>query len=196
MSDSTQNFDLAARAVQTARAVANLAKDDELFRAAVDAFRAGDADSFLRLLDRIQVRPYCEDICRWFASKECVLECLELCGPPKVDISVEQITAATLQIARISANQQLMEQLADIVERRDPKDFKSFVQQQKLQDYCRVICHWVCTIRYSLICEILCGPVLDPPEINLAAQLSLERPSRNSPKTEISSGRSSTPQST
>jgi hypothetical protein len=172
MSDSTQNFDLAARAIQTGQAVARLAKDDATFRGAVDAFRAGDADSFLRLLDAIKARPYCEDICRWFASKECVLECLELCGPPKVEITVDQIAAATVEIARISANQQLMERLADIVERRDPKDFKAFVEQQKLQNYCRIICHWVCTIHFSLICEVLCGPILEVPERNLAVQLS------------------------
>jgi hypothetical protein len=173
MSDSTQNFDLAARAVLTGQAVARLANDDVVFRAAVDAFRAGDADSFLRLLDRFKAKPYCEEICRWFASKECVLECLVLCGLPKVDIDIEQIAAATVEIARISANQDLMERLADIVERRDPKDFKAFVEQQKLQNYCRIVCHWACTIHFSLICEILCGPRIELPERNLAAQLSL-----------------------
>jgi hypothetical protein len=173
MSDSTQNFDLAARAMRTGQAVASLAKDDAVFRGAVDAFRAGDADSFLRLLDRIQARPYCEEICRWFASKECVLECLELCGLPKADISVEQIAAATVEIVRLTADEELVERLADIIERRDAKDFKAFVEQQKLQNYCRIICHWVCTIHFSLICEVLCGPVLEVPERNLAVQLSL-----------------------
>ena len=48
MSDPTQNLDLAARAVQTGQAVARLATDDVTFRAAVDAFRAGDADSLDR----------------------------------------------------------------------------------------------------------------------------------------------------
>ena len=174
MSNFAQFSDLAANATQTGRAVARLAQDDVVFRAAVDAFRAGDSDSFLRVLDRIKARPYCEGICRWFASKECVLECLELCGLPKADITVEQIAAAAIQIARITADEELVERLADIVERRDPKDFKAFVQEQKLQDYCRIICHWVCTIRYTLICEILCGPDIELPERNLAAQLSLD----------------------
>ena len=141
MSDSTQTFDLAARAVQTGQAVARLAQDDVVFRGAVDAFRAGDADSFLRLLDRVKARPYCEEICRWFASKECVLECLELCGLPTVDLSVEQIAAAAVEIVRITADEELVERLADVVERRDIKQFKAFVQEQKLQAYCRIICH-------------------------------------------------------
>jgi hypothetical protein len=173
MSDPTQNLGLTARTTQTGQAMARLAKDETIFRGAVDAFRAGDADSFLRLLDRVKARPYCEEICRWFASKECVLECLELCGPPKVDLTIEQIAAATAEIVRISANEELVERLADVVERRDQKDFKAFIEQQKLQNYCRIICHWVCTIRFGLICEILCGPILEVPERNLVTQLSL-----------------------
>jgi hypothetical protein len=172
MSDSTQTFDLAARAVRTGQAVARLAQDDVVFRGAVDAFRAGDADSFLRLLDRIKARPFCEDICRWFASKECVLECFELCGPPTRDLTVDQIAAAAVEIVRITADEELVETLADVVKRRDAKAFKAFVQEQKLQAYCRIICHWVCTVRFELICEVLCQP-LEVPERDLVAQLSL-----------------------
>jgi len=80
MSDTTQNLDLATLAARTGVAVADLAKNDIVFRAAVDAFRAGDGDSFTRLLEQIDYLRYCEDICRWFASKDCVLDCLELFG--------------------------------------------------------------------------------------------------------------------
>src|ERR1700735_2397598 len=138
MSDSTQNSRTASRASRTAQAVAQLAKDDTLFRAAVDAFRAGDADSFLRLLDPLKARPYCEDICRWFASKESVLECIELCGPPTLPITADQVAAGAVEIARISAKPELMEVLADIVERRDTQAFKAFIADQKLQAYCRL----------------------------------------------------------
>lgn len=173
MSDPTQNLDLAARAVQTGQAVARLATDDVIFRAAVDAFRAGDTDSFLRLLTRVKATQYCEEICRWFASKECVLECLELCGIPKLDLTLEQIVAGTAEIARVSANQEAMERLADIVERRDTQSFADFVKQQKLQEYCRLVCHWACSIHFGLICEILCGPAIQVSERDLADQLVL-----------------------
>ena len=172
MSDSTQTFDLAGRYVRTGQAVARLAQDDAIFRGAVDAFRAGDAESFLKLLDRVKARPFCDDLCRWFASKQCVLDCLELCGPPTASLTVDQITGATVEIVRMTADEELVERLADIVERRDAKDFKAFVQEQKLQAYCRIICHWVCTVRYTLICEVICQP-LEVPERELAGQLSL-----------------------
>jgi hypothetical protein len=149
-----------------------LAKNDTVFRAAVDAFRAGDGDSFTRLLTEIDVLPYCEDICRWFANKECVLDCLELCGPATGNITVELVAASALQIARISQDEELVEQLADVVERRDIAGYRAFVAAQKLEAYCRLICSWVCTIRYSLVCEVVCTPE-EIPERELSAQLAV-----------------------
>jgi hypothetical protein len=170
MSDTNQN--LAATATQTARAVATLAQNDVLFRAAVDAFRAGDGDSFTRLLTDAKALAFCEDICRWFASKECVLLCLELCGPPTVDLGPEQVAAATAEMIRLSQDEELVEQLAGLVERRDASGWKAFVTKQKLGPYCHFICSWVCTIRYRLICEVVCQPY-DIPQRELADQLTL-----------------------
>ncbi|HEY2859733.1 MAG TPA: hypothetical protein VGJ21_15035 [Terracidiphilus sp.] len=170
MADSNQN--LAATATQTARAVARLASNDQTFRAAVDAFRAGDGDSFTRLLTEAKALSYCEEICRWFASKECVLLCLELCGPPSVDLGPEQVAAATREIIRLSQDEELVEQLASLVERRDGSGWKAFVAKQKLGVFCHFICSWVCTIRYRLICEVVCRPY-EVPERELDDQLAL-----------------------
>ena len=158
MSDTTQNLDLATLATRTGQAVARLAQDDTIFRAAVDAFRAGDGDSFTRLLTRAKALAYCEEICRWFASKHCVLDCLELCGPPTVDLALDQVVGATLAIAKITQDEEAVEELADLVARRDAAGFKAFIANQKLGAYCRFICSWVCTIRYALICEVVCTP--------------------------------------
>ena len=133
MSNTTQNLDLATLAGRTGLAVANLAKNDTVFRAAVDAFRAGDGDSFTRLLEQVDALPYCEEICRWFASKECVLECLELCGPATVEITAEQVAAAAVEIARISRDEELVERLADVVERRDVAGYRAFIASHKLE---------------------------------------------------------------
>ncbi|HWG21053.1 MAG TPA: hypothetical protein VG225_11045 [Terracidiphilus sp.] len=170
MSDANQN--LAVTATQTARAVARLASNDATFRATVDAFRAGDGDSFTRLLTEAKALGFCEEICRWFASKECVLLCLELCGPPSVDLGPEQVAAATAEIIRLSQDEELVEQLANLVERRDASGWKAFVAKQKLGPFCHLICSWVCTIRYRLICEVVCQPY-DVPERELADQLAL-----------------------
>jgi hypothetical protein len=170
MSDANQN--LAVTATQTAQAVARLASNETVFRAAVDAFRAGDGDSFTRLLTEAKALSYCEEICRWFASKECVLLCLELCGPPTVDLGPEQVAAATREIIRLSQDEELVEQLASLVERRDASGWKTFVAKQKLGPFCHFICSWVCTIRYRLVCEVVCRPY-DVPERELDDQLAL-----------------------
>lgn len=173
MSDTTQNLDLATLATRTGQAVARLAQNDTIFRAAVDAFRAGDGDSFTRLLTDAKAFAYCEEICRWFAVKHCVLDCLELCGPPTADLAVEQVAEATAAIARITQDEELVETLADVVERRDAAGFKAFIAAQKLGPWCRFICSWVCTIRYSRICEVVCSPE-DVPETELDDRLALE----------------------
>ena len=172
MSNTTENLDLATLAGRTGQAVATLSKNDTVFRAAVDAFRAGDGDSFTRLLEEVNALQYCEEICRWFASKECVLECLELCGPATVEITVEQVAAAAVEIARISKDEELVERLADVVERRDVAGYRAFITSQKLEAYCRLIYNWVCTIRFGLICEVVCTAE-EVPEKALSAQLAV-----------------------
>jgi hypothetical protein len=170
MSDPNQS--LAVTATQTAQAVARLASNETAFRAAVDAFRAGDGDSFTRLLTEAKALAYCEEICRWFASKECVLLCLELCGPPTADLNAEQVAGATKEIIRLSQDEELVEQLASLVERRDASGWKAFVAKQKLGPFCHFICSWVCIIRYRLICEVVCQP-FEVPERELDDQLAL-----------------------
>ncbi len=158
MSDLIQGQDLAARLIRTGRGLGRLAEDDTLFRAAVDAFRSGDAESFSRLLDRFQIGPFCEDTCRWFCSKECVLECIELCGPPEAEITVAQIPQFAEVIAKITGDEELIERLADAVERRDANSFKNLVKELKIERFCHLLCHWACYVRCRLICEVICQP--------------------------------------
>ena len=68
-----------------AEGIARLSENEESFRAAIDAFRALDGESLQALLERHGLLEYCRLICRWFCSKECVLLCLELCGPPRLE---------------------------------------------------------------------------------------------------------------
>jgi hypothetical protein len=172
MSDGIQGQDLAARLTRTGGAMGRLAEDDTLFRATVDAFRSEDAESFSRLLDRLQAGLFCEDICRWFCSKECVLECVELCGPPTGEIGVEQIPQFAELIAKITSDEELIERLADAIERRDPATFKALVKELKIERFCHLLCHWACGVRCRLICEVLCAP-RPVPQKQFVAELAL-----------------------
>src|SRR4051812_48174557 len=68
-----------------ANAMARLAEDEGVFRAAVDAFRAYDGESMAKLLERYELAQHCEIVCHWLRSKEAVVLCLELAGPPPLE---------------------------------------------------------------------------------------------------------------
>jgi hypothetical protein len=91
MNDPVERQELVTSLTLAAKAVGRLAEDDTVFRAAVDAFRAADAESFQRLLGKLKVGEDCQLVCFWLRSKECVLECIELCGVPREPVNVEQI---------------------------------------------------------------------------------------------------------
>ncbi len=142
---------------QAAEAIGRLAHHEDRFRAAFDAFRAQDADSFQRLLQESEIAERCHSVCGWFCSKECVLVCLDLCGPPPQEVpDLRQFAEA---VVRITGDEELVERLASAVSDRDADAFKALVDEQQLGHLCHLICHWVCSVRCRLICERICPPI-------------------------------------
>src|SRR6266581_9355591 len=107
--------------VRSAEAIGPLTRSEDVFRAAMDAWRAGDADSFQRLLGELEILPRCELVCGWLCSKDCVLECLELCGPPPE--RVPSLIEFAEVIGRVMADEEMVERLAEAVEERDASAF-------------------------------------------------------------------------
>src|SRR5439155_22115210 len=67
-------------------AIGKLAEQPEVFAAAAEAFRAGDAERFQDALARAGLLDRCHWICRWLCSKHCVFVCIKLAGdiePPR-----------------------------------------------------------------------------------------------------------------
>src|SRR5207302_272695 len=95
---------------------------------------------------------------RWFRTKETVLQCIEFCGLPNADITVAQIPKFAELVARIAADPKIAERLAGIVEKRDAAAYKAFVTELKVGPLCQFLCHWVCSIHWRLVCEIICEP--------------------------------------
>jgi hypothetical protein len=153
--------------------MSRLAEDDTIFRAAIDAFRAEDRDSFQRLLGQFEIRERCELICRWIRSKECVLLCFELCGPPSADeAGIEEIAEFAQIVARITGDEELVESLADAIQERDREGFQRLVGQVGAERFRHLLCHWACVIRYRLICEVVCA--LEPPPVrHFVSELSI-----------------------
>src|SRR5579864_3021466 len=112
MGDPAERQDVITSLSKGGNAAGLLAKDDTVFRAAVDAFRAADGESFQRLLANLKIVD-CELVCFWLRSKECVLECIEICGPPTVALTVDDVPKFAELVAKITGDEELIEQLAD-----------------------------------------------------------------------------------
>jgi hypothetical protein len=148
--------ELVEQFLEGARATSTFARDEDRFRALFDAYRAFDRDSFRRLLAEAEVLERCEVVCHWIGSKECVLLCLELCGPPPEELpSLREFAAVAV---RVATDEELVERLADAVSDRDPEAFRALVDELQVGQFCHLLCHWVCSVRGELICRVLCSP--------------------------------------
>ena len=150
-------------------AIGAFAADEDSFRALFDAFRAWDADSFQRLLRERNVIDRCELVCQWIRSKDCVLLCLELAGPPP-DGELPEPLAFAQVVERITRDEELVERLAAAVSERDGEAFATLVRELDIARFSHLLCHWVCVIRGRLICRVVCASE-PPPRIHLVDEL-------------------------
>src|SRR4051794_8714802 len=135
------------------RAMAALAKDEEVFRAVVDAFRAQDGESMARLLERHKVGVPCHVICRWLRSKEAVLLCLELAGPPPpLDAEPPDIQELAEVVAKLTSDEESLELMEAAVQDRDVAAWRELISRHKIERFSHLLCHWVCTVHYRLVC--------------------------------------------
>jgi hypothetical protein len=142
-----------------AKAMGVLAKDEEAFRAAVDAFRAQDGESMHLLLERHKLAERCELVCHWLRSKEAVLLCLELAGPPPVEnVEGPDVREFAEVVAKLTADEELVELMANAVQERDVSAWRELIDTGGLQRFSHLLCHWVCTVHYRLVCDVVCQP--------------------------------------
>lgn len=177
MADHTE--DLVPELTRQSAAMGALAKDPQLFQAAVDAFRAEQSEAFHAVLNKAGILVDCDLVCRWLRVKECVLRCIAICGPPVADLTVKDTPAFAQAVARIAADPKLAQRLADAVDSGKPDAFHAIINELKLQRLCHFICYWICQIRGRLVCEIVCSPVVVRPrplfgELLVAAQAVAE----------------------
>jgi hypothetical protein len=161
VNDQVERQDVISNLNKAGHAAGLLAKDDTTFRAAVDAFRASDAESFQRLLANLAITD-CDLMCFWLRSKECVLECIQLCGLPKEAFTIEDIPKFAELVAKVTADEELIEVLATTIQDRDVKGFASLIKKLQAERFCHLLCHWACIIRWRLVCEVVCRPARVP----------------------------------
>lgn len=175
MADESAERQLLTEVLAGAEAMAALAADDEVFRAAVDAFRALDGESMHALLERHGLVERCEVICHWLRSKEAILLCLYLAGPPPTEGEPPDPRELAEVVVRVTADEELVELLATAVQERDRDAWRELIEKQKLERFSHLLCHWVCVVYYRLVCEVVCQPVRIPrphliPELVAAGQ--------------------------
>nr|WP_310522177.1 hypothetical protein [Polymorphobacter sp.] len=168
MSDAIELSDVAEDIGGGGAAIMQLAKDADLFGAAIKAFRARDSELWAKVLDKAQLLGSCHRICEWVCSKECVRLCILLAGPPREPVTVEQIGPFTRVLRQLAEQPKLIEVLVKAVEAEDPRAFHAVVAELKAQAFAHLLCHWVCYVRCHLVCRVVCdGLRWDPGELVL-----------------------------
>jgi hypothetical protein len=158
MADRELDLDALRELLGQTDALARLVRTPDIFQATYAAYRAEDASAFQAALKRAELLIYCQPICHWLRIKECVLLCLELCGPPKAIDRAPDPRALIEGIVKITSDEKAVQQLAEAVHKRDSNAFHALITKFKLDPFCHLFCFWVCTIRYRLICEWICRP--------------------------------------
>ena len=156
MADQDFELDVFRDLLEEAGAIGQLAKGETSFAAAYEAFRAEDRKAFQTVLKRLKLVPKCHLVCEWIRIKECLLLCLKLCGPPKPVEKPPNPRVLAEAIVRITSDEKLVRQLVQILQKRDRAAFQRFVKAQKLEAICHLFCHWVCYVRYRLVCRWVC----------------------------------------
>jgi hypothetical protein len=172
MADQDFERDVFRDLLEEATVIDQLTKDERAFTAAYEAFRAGKAQELHAILDRLHLLPWCRLVCEWFRSKECIFLCLELCGPPR---AVERPNPRELAeaIVRITANETLVKHLVQVLEKRDSSAFQRIVTEYKLGPLCHLFCHWLCVVRYRVLCRWVCSlPRIERPDLAREIQLA------------------------
>jgi hypothetical protein len=166
MADRSFELDVLRDVLEEADTVGRLGRAEKSFVTAYEAFRSGDRKAFQAVLRRLGLASRCHLVCAWIRSKECVFRCFFLCGPPPTTLRPPSPRTLARAIVRITSDEKLVRQLAQAVDKGDRAAFQRIVRAHKLGPICHLFCHWVCYVRYRLVCRWLCDPdLLEPPDL-------------------------------
>ncbi len=100
----------------------------------------------------------CELICEWIRIKLCGLRCFEVCGPPDPKAMVPQLPEFARAVIQLASNEALLRRVVDAVACGDATNYQAAIAEAKLQNFCELICRYVCSTIYRRICEVVCTP--------------------------------------
>lgn len=142
-------------AVEAAEA---LAKEEQAFGEAYEAFHLGDAARFQSILDHIGRGHDCERICYVFCEKRCVGHCHRLCPErPTRPVDVAEIRAFVQAFAPVARSKQSLTKLLAVAEKEDAKAWQAELRKHELHPFCHQVCHFLCKVRCKRVCRDLCN---------------------------------------
>ena len=156
MSTITLQQNAVSQLALQADAVGKLAQDTGAFAAVVAAFESNDPDALSWVLQRLELLPQCELICEWIRVKWCGLRCVEVCGPPDPKVPVPSLPEFGRALTQLASNEALLRRAVDAVSCGDADSFHASVAEAKLQQYCHLLCRYICSTLYRRICEVVC----------------------------------------
>ena len=162
MSNSSWYKAAVSRLAAQSDAVGRLAQDSGGFAAVVAAFESKDPDAFRWVLERLEMVPYCDLICEWVRVKMCVLRCFEVCGPPPENVETPSLQQFANAAVKLASNEKLLRRVVDAVSCGDGDAYRAAIQELELKEFCHLICHWVCSIIYRRVCDVVCRPTPVP----------------------------------
>jgi hypothetical protein len=142
---------------EQADAIGKLAEDAGAFAATVAAFESNDPNALGWVLQRLELLPRCELICEWIRVKWCVLRCFEVCGPLGPNVAVPDLPQFARALTHLASNEALLRRVVDAVSCGDAASYQAAIAEAKLQDFCHLICRYVCSTIYRRICEVVCS---------------------------------------
>jgi hypothetical protein len=162
VSNATLRQNAVSQLAAQADAIGKVAQDGGAFAALVAAFDSNDPDAFGWVLQRLEMLPQCELICEWIRIKRCVLRCVEVCGPPDPQVSVPGLRPFADAIIRLASDRALLSRVVDAVSCGDAETYRAAIAGAKLEDFCHLLCRYICSTIYRRICEIVCTPRTTP----------------------------------
>jgi hypothetical protein len=145
---------------KTAEIMAVIARNENAFKALVEAHEREDAQTYQSELKRLGLLEHCERICFWICAKRCVAACEYLCPVPEPSksIDIEEMRKFAQEFPKLSKNKEKLARLVEAYERKDAKAFQEELRKTELIQYCRQVCAWFCNVKCRKKCVNLCPP--------------------------------------
>ena len=155
--DEQEMQELIEESLAAGQTMARLSSTERGVEAALAAFRAEDSDAFHGVLDQAGVLQWCHLACHWLCSKDCVIRCLRVAGPPQLDrLDLPGPEEFADVVAKVAGSESTMTRLMEVVEAEDGKAYGEMMEQLGLQRFAHLLCQWVCQVRCRLVCGWVC----------------------------------------